>query len=101
MLRASLIVLFSASFPIAAAGQAPMPERPKHGCEKAEFPGRLGSEIQKRNFQRKFDAYRDCIRKFTEEQNARARIHIDAANAAVDEYNKYVEDVNAEIQKAK
>jgi hypothetical protein len=83
----------------AAAASAPIP---KHSCVKpGEFPGNLASENQKRNWQKEYVGYVDCLKKFIEEQQALAEPHVKASNAAINEYNAGVKDYNAQVEKAK
>jgi len=60
-----------------------------------DHPGRLASDNQVRNWSRDARAYLDCLKKFVDEQKAlalplieRAKPHQEAANAAIDLYNK-------------
>jgi len=77
---------------------AQAPAKPRHGCQAVEWPGREATDEQTKSFQRKIVAYRDCIRNFAAEQNAIAKVHLDAAKAAVDEYNAFVNKQNAAIE---
>lgn len=84
--------------PAAAAADA----TPKHSCtHPEEFPGKLASEMRLKNWQKDFVAYIDCLKKFYDDQQALAKPHVDAANAAVVEYNNGVKEYNATMQKAK
>ncbi|HMA30289.1 MAG TPA: hypothetical protein VKT00_00585 [Casimicrobiaceae bacterium] len=85
--------------PAAAAAAAPAP---KHACvHPEEFPGKLASEMRLKAWQREFVEYTNCLRKFVEDQQALAKPHVDAANAAVVEYNNSVKEYNETMQKAK
>jgi hypothetical protein len=85
-----------------AAPAATAAPAPKHGCTKpSEFPGNLASDNQKRNWQKEYVAYVDCLKKFIEAQQALAEPHIKASNDAINEYNAGVKAYNAEIEKAK
>jgi hypothetical protein len=78
-----------------AAGAASTGAVPKHTCVKpGEFPGSLASDGQKRQFQRDYVAYTDCLKKFVDEQNKLAEPHIKAANDTVGEYNAAVKSFN-------
>jgi hypothetical protein len=75
---------------------------PKPSCSHPdEFPGALASESRIKQWQKDFVAYIDCLKKFYNEQQALAKPHVDAANAAVVEYNKSVKEYNDTVQKAK
>jgi hypothetical protein len=75
---------------------------PKHNCAKpGEFPGNLASDNQKRQYQRDYVAYTDCLKKFATEQNKLAEPHIKAANDTVNEYNAAVKAFNDIVEKEK
>ncbi|MGA8032811.1 MAG: hypothetical protein WCB48_10485, partial [Casimicrobiaceae bacterium] len=75
---------------------------PKPSCvHPDEFPGKLASEMRLKSWQKDFVAYIDCLKKFYDEQQALAKPHVDAANAAVVEYNNGVKEYNETMQKAK
>jgi hypothetical protein len=40
------------------------------------------------------DGYRDCLMAFRNDMNKLAQAHIDAANAAIDEFNSFVNMIN-------
>lgn len=101
-LAATLILATSAAFAQAPAAPAPAPDIAKPKCEpKPEFPGRLAmqSESRRKLFQREFNAYKDCMTNYVNERNAYGKASIDAANAAIAEYNDVAAKVN-EAQKA-
>ena len=75
---------------------------PKHNCAKpGEFPGSLASDGQKRQYQRDYVAYTDCLKKFATDQNKLAEPHIKAANDTVNEYNAAVKAFNDLVEKEK
>jgi hypothetical protein len=80
----------------AAAPQSAAAAKPKHNCVKPEYPGRLAmdSELRTKSFNREVTAYKDCIQKFASDQNEIVKAAIAAANAAVDEYNQHMKDLN-------
>jgi len=99
-LLASLIVL---AVPLAHA-QAPAPDATaiKHTCTRpGDPPGNLGSDTQKRTWQKDASAYSECLKKFISEQKALAEPHVKAYNSAVDEYNEAVKTFNEQIQRGK
>jgi|GEM_PF-1257219 len=65
------------------------PAVPKHICKQPEAPGKLGSDNQQKNFVKDMDGYRDCLIAYRTEMNKLAKGHVDAANAAVEEFNDY------------
>ena len=82
-----------------AASSAPIP---KPECGKPdEYPGNLASDNQRRNWQKEYVGYIDCLKKFIEEQQALAQPHVKASNAAIAEYNAGVKAYNDTVQKAK
>ena len=75
---------------------------PKHNCaQPGEFPGSLASDGQKRQYQRDYVAYTDCLKKFVSDQNKLAEPHIKAANDTVTEYNTAVKAFNDLVEKDK
>lgn len=104
-----LAALAAATFASAAIAQQSAPAAPaaaaappKHACTKpGEYPGNLASDNQRKAWQKEFVAYIDCLKKFVEEQQALAKPHVEAANAAINEYNAGVKDYNSQIEKAK
>jgi hypothetical protein len=85
--------------PAPAAADVPVP---KHACTKpSDHPGALGSETQRRGWQKEYIAYTDCMKKFINDQKAIAEPHVKAYNAAVDEYNESVKTFNEQIEKAR
>jgi hypothetical protein len=91
----------SATAPAAAPAAAPT-AAPKHACTKpGEFPGGLATENQRRNWQKGYVEYVDCLKKFITEQQALAEPHVKASNDAITEYNSGVKEYNAQIEKAK
>ena len=90
----------------AAAQQPAVPAvdtaTPKPSCSHPdEFPGTLASENRIKQWQKDFVAYIDCLKKFYDDQQALAKPHVDAANAAVVQYNSSVKEYNETVQKAK
>ena len=94
---------------VAAAQQSPTPAPaaaaapvPKHSCTKpGDFPGSLATENQRRNWQKGYVEYVDCLKKFINDQQALAEPHIKASNDAINDYNAGVKEYNAQIEKAK
>ena len=82
-----------------ASSSAPVP---KHSCVKpGDFPGNLASDNQRKNWQRSYVEYADCLKKFINDEQAAAEPHIKASNEAINEYNTAVKEYNAQIEKAK
>jgi hypothetical protein len=96
---ASAALAQQAPAPATAPAAAPVP---KHACTKpGEFPGGLATENQRRNWQKGYVEYVDCLKKFITEQQALAEPHVKASNDAITEYNSGVKEYNAQIEKAK
>ena len=93
---------FALSQQPAAPAAAPAAPVPKHACTKpGDFPGGLASENQRRNWQRGYVEYTDCLKKFINDQQALAEPHVKASNEAINEYNNGVKEYNSQIEKAK
>ena len=85
-----------------AAGAGGSEAVPKHNCAKpGEWPGSLASDGQKRQYQRDYVTYTDCLKKFVADQNKLAEPHIKAANDTVNEYNTAVKSFNDLVEKEK
>lgn len=96
----------AAQQPAAPSAPAAKPEPIKHGCVKAEWPGRVATPTATKRFDKEFKEYVDCIKKFVDEQGkalqaatAQADIHRTSGNAAIDEYNNYIKDLNKQTGK--
>jgi hypothetical protein len=85
----------------AASPAASGPVLPKPSCgDKPEHPGRLASDSQKRNWRRDANTYLECFKKYVEDQRALAQRYQDAANAAIEEYNAAVKNMQQQIDAA-
>lgn len=80
------------------AAEKPL-DMPKHSCKKPEHPGKLASERQMATFRKDIDGYRDCLTAFREQMNRQAKVYVDAANGAIQEFNDYVTELNASVKK--
>jgi len=63
---------------------------PSHSCSKPYKPYKFNSKWEVENFQNDVENYKNCISDFVEEQNTAVTYHRDAASAAIDEWNNYV-----------
>ncbi len=63
---------------------------PTHTCSKPFAPYRFDSQWQYDNYIADVNRYRRCIETFVDEQNAAADRHLQAANNAIDEWNRFV-----------
>ena len=95
--------------PVPASGQVPMPPPQTHSCaHPGDHPGRLASDRQKSGWEKEAVAFLECLKKFIAAQEAAAkpyndaaRAHIDAGNAAVEEYNKSAKNFKEQQDKAR
>ncbi|HEY2969120.1 MAG TPA: hypothetical protein VGK75_12230 [Casimicrobiaceae bacterium] len=104
--------------PLAIAGlpalaQAPatataMPAIPSHSCVAPKYPSEAG--LQKRGeaynravdaFNRDYKTYGECIKKYVEDSKVWVKAAADAGNKAIDEYNKYSEELKQKIDAEK
>ena len=82
-----------------AAAQQPTVPGPK--CDpKPQRPGEslLSDPGVRRTFERDVKTYSDCMKKYIEEQKAIALAHHNAANAAIEEYNRTAEAINPKTE---
>ena len=76
------------------ANGLPVLSVPKHKCTRPEAPGSLANNAQQKNFVKEMDGYRDCLMAYRNDMNVLAKAHVEAANAAVGEFNDYIATVN-------
>jgi hypothetical protein len=99
-LALAIAVPVLAQTPAPAPTAPPAADLPKHKCTKpGDFPGRLATEGQHRQYQKDYIGYTDCLKKFALDQQALAEPHMKASNATINEYNAAVKAYNDEIQK--
>jgi CHASE3 domain sensor protein len=65
------------------------PAVPKHKCTRPEPISKLSSDTQQKNFVKEVDGYRDCLMAYRNDMNKLAKSSVDAANAAIEEFNAY------------
>ena len=63
---------------------------PSHSCRKPYKPYKFNNEWEVQNFKNGVEAYRRCIEDFVDEQSSAARKHQDAADGAIEEWNRFV-----------
>lgn len=63
---------------------------PSHSCRKPYKPYEFNSEWEVTQFKNDVQRYKTCISDFAEEQNTNAKRHQDAADEAIDEWNRFV-----------
>lgn len=76
----------------AASGTASVP---KHSCKRPEKPADTADTATQRTFRREVDGYRECLMSYGEDMRAAAKAHMDAGNAAIKEFNDYVDQVQS------
>ena len=74
-----------------------MPAIPAHNCVAPEYPGKLASDTRMKAFNREYKAYGDCIKQYVESTKTLVNVTVEAGNKAIDEYNKYAEDLKAKV----
>lgn len=93
----TLVAAMFATVPCSAADPV------KHNCEQPTIPITQASDMVLRYFNKRSEKYKACISKFVEEQRAisvkatdvvTANAAHDAAEAAILEYNNYMEKLN-------
>ena len=82
-----------------------MPAIPSPSCVAPAYPSEAG--LQKRGeaynravetFNRDYKTYGECIKKYVEDTKLWVKAAADAGNKAIDEYNKYTEDLKKRIE---
>jgi hypothetical protein len=97
MKRLALATLLALGATLAAA-QAPVP--PMDCGATPEYPGRLGSDSQKRTFDKAYKAYDKCVRQYVEDRKVSMKANEDAAQKAIDEFNVLVMKMKADSGEA-
>jgi len=62
---------------------------PTHSCRKPYKPYKFNSEWEVQNFKDEVDRYKRCLKDFVQDQKDAIDQHQEAANDAVDEWNRY------------
>jgi hypothetical protein len=96
-----LAALALAAAPLAAPAQTAAPAAPgldsKPDCgPKPEHPGKLGSDYQRRAWQKAANTYVECLKKYVTAKNDLAQQYMKSANAAIDEYNATIKEFEAQ-----
>jgi hypothetical protein len=66
------------------------PYPPRHECNKPAEPFRLASDWERENHAEAMREYARCLQEFIEEQQEAAEAHRQAAQEALDEWNRNV-----------
>jgi hypothetical protein len=102
-LAALSAVVVAGTFAAAHAQTAAAPVIAPSNCEKpADYVPLDNSSTQMARIQRRVDAYKKCVNDYAQVNNAQAQEHAvqakayqDAANKAIEEYNAFVNELNA------
>jgi lipopolysaccharide biosynthesis regulator YciM len=91
MKRIALATLLALGSTFAAAQVTPM------SCgTQPEYPGRLGSDTQKRVFDKAYKTYDTCVRAYVEDRRLAIKANEDAAAKAIEEFNALVTKMKAD-----
>ena len=63
---------------------------PCHSCSKPYKPYEFSSQYEIDNFRNEVEAYKRCLNDFIDEQNEAIRMHQNAAQEAIDDWNNFV-----------
>jgi hypothetical protein len=69
---------------------------PPHKCVKPEYPGKSASNQKFVAFNKDYVAYGACIQKYVDETKLILNAAAAAVNGAVEEFNKFGEDIKAQ-----
>ena len=97
--RLFLATSLAASLAVAAAGahaQAAPVVIPSHKCVKPEYPGKSASNQKFTAFNKEYVAYGACIQKYVDETKLILNAAAAAVNGAVEEFNKFGDDIKAQ-----
>ena len=98
-LAASLAVAAASAHAQAAPATAPVTAPitiPPHKCVKPEYPGKSASNQKFVAFNKDYVAYGACIQKYVDETKLILNAAAAAVNGAVEEFNKFGEDIKAQ-----
>ena len=94
MKRLALATLLALGATLAAAADAPV--TPMDCGATPEYPGRLGSDTQKRNFDKAYKVYDKCVRQYVEDRKNTIQANEAAAAKAIDQFNALVMKMKAD-----
>jgi hypothetical protein len=86
-----------AQTPAAPATASAPPSVPSHNCVQPEYPGKNASNDKIKAFNAAYSAYGECIRKYVESVRALRDAAMTKGNDAVNEYNKFTEEVKTKM----
>jgi hypothetical protein len=99
MIRLLLAAALAAASFGAQAADAPNIPQPK--CDEApKAPGKAMREddFAMKRFKRDVKAYQDCMKVYIDERQAVMKANQDAANAAAEQYNKAMTEINDQLK---
>jgi hypothetical protein len=85
----------------AQAAPATAPTIPPHQCVKPEYPGSLASTQKFNAFNKDFNAYGECMKKYIDDTKLIPNAAATAVNGAVEEFSKFAADIKAQDEAAK
>ncbi len=74
---------------------------PAHTCVAPTFPPKDAANAKIVAFNTDYKAYGDCIKKYVDDNRAWINAVVENDNKAIDEYNKYNENLKQQIEAAK
>ncbi len=100
LLMPALLVV---AMPIIVSGEdaAPTETIAPPTCKKPLLTTRMRKADDDSDFNEKFETYQACIKTYANEQNKAGQKHIDAANAAVADFNAFVRQASEAQQQNK
>jgi hypothetical protein len=103
-LAASLAVAAASAYAQATPATTPATAPvtiPPHKCVKPEYPGKSASNQKFVAFNKDYVAYGACIQKYVDETKLILNAAAAAVNGAVEEFNKFGEDIKAQDEDKK
>lgn len=88
-MRHIILIILVASFGVFSPVYADT-YSPSHSCSKPYKPYEFTSQYQLDSFNDEVEDYKRCINDFIDEQNDAVQTHQDAAEVAIDEWNRFV-----------
>jgi hypothetical protein len=85
----------------AAAPAAPAVTIPSHNCVAPEYPGKNAGNDKIKAFNTGYTAYGECIKKYIESVRSIRDSAMAKGNDAVNEYNKFTEEVKNKMDAEK
>jgi hypothetical protein len=83
------------------ATTAALPVIPAHTCVAPTFPPKDAANAKIVAFNADYKIYGDCIKKYVDDNRTWINAVVESNNKAIDEYNKYNENLKQQIEAAK